>query len=238
MTKYVGASAGIHLAVLVLAFAFGFRPETPLAVSDVVSVRIRRRGGAAVTGAAAAAPEDVRRSQRRQTDQPVLPTAFDPPAASPPSTVPDPVPAVLETPGEPAPADSEAVAATASPGALDPLAGMDAYLTATAAVPAARDPWSLTWESGRERGILSFPEVDPAHLPASEERLLDVVMTISVSPQGDVLSADIAPPGSGDIRIDRYLHSLALQLVLGPGLDDGGPDVATLRFLFRDGEGR
>ncbi|KGM44385.1 hypothetical protein JY97_01080 [Alkalispirochaeta odontotermitis] len=93
-------------------------------------------------------------------------------------------------------------------------------------------PWLINWVNGREREILSFPIVDVAQFPQETEKLLDVVMKIRVSAQGEVLSAELIPPGSGDTRIDRYLHGAALQLTLEPRLDNEEVQEAHLRLLF------
>jgi len=93
-------------------------------------------------------------------------------------------------------------------------------------------PLLINWVNGRERGILSFPVIDAAKFPQKSEKLLDVVIKIRVSPQGEVLSAELVPPGSGDTRIDRYMHSVALQLTLEPLLENGGVQEALLRLLF------
>lgn len=93
-------------------------------------------------------------------------------------------------------------------------------------------PWLINWIDGRERGILSFPVVDSAQFPQETEKLLNVVMKIRVSPQGEVLSAELIPPGSGDTRIDRYLHAVALQLTLEPLFENGRVQEAHLHLLF------
>jgi len=95
-----------------------------------------------------------------------------------------------------------------------------------------RGSWLINWVGGREREILSFPVVDAAQFPEESEKLLDVVIKIRVSPQGEVLSAELVPPGSGDTRVDRYMHGVALQLILEPWFGNEKIQEAHLRLLF------
>jgi len=112
---------------------------------------------------------------------------------------------------------------------MEPLADFDEQSNPEAS---PQGSWLIDWVGGRERGILSFPVVDAAQFPKKSEKLLDVVIKIRVSPQGEVLSAELVPPGSGDTRIDRYMHRLALQLTLEPWFENGKIQEAYLRLLF------
>jgi hypothetical protein len=120
---------------------------------------------------------------------------------------------------------------------IDPLAGLEQILPETSDVAKSNsNPWSLSWANGKERGILSYPMIDTDDFPQETGKLLNILVKVSVSPQGDVISAEVDPPGSGDIRIDRYLHNAALQLLLEPWPDDEGIQEAHLRLLFVDGK--
>ncbi len=119
---------------------------------------------------------------------------------------------------------------------VDPLAGLEQILPGMSDVAkSTSNPWSLSWANGKERGILSYPVIDMDDFPQETGKLLNILVKVSVSPQGDVISAEVDPPGSGDIRIDRYLHNAALQLLLEPWPDDEGIQEAHLRLLFVDG---
>jgi hypothetical protein len=119
---------------------------------------------------------------------------------------------------------------------IDPLAGLEQILPGMSDVAKSTgNPWSLSWANGKERGILSFPVIDMDDFPEETGKLLNILVRVRVSPQGDVISAEVDPPGSGDIRIDRYLHNAALQLLLEPWPDDEGIQNAYLRLLFVDG---
>ena len=113
--------------------------------------------------------------------------------------------------------------------AMDPPVNFDEQPGAPSSF---RNPWMINWVEGRERRVLSFPLVDAAQFPQKTEKLLDVMIRIRVSPQGEVLSAELIPPGSGDTRIDRYIHGAALQLTLEPRLDNDRVQEAHLRLLF------
>jgi hypothetical protein len=119
---------------------------------------------------------------------------------------------------------------------IDPLAGLEQILPGKSDIAKSNsNPWSLSWANGKERGILSYPMIDTDDFPQETGKLLNILVKVRVSPQGDVISAEIDPPGSGDIRIDRYLHNAALQLLLEPWPDDEGIQEAHLRLLFVDG---
>jgi len=92
--------------------------------------------------------------------------------------------------------------------------------------------WLINWIDGKDRGILSFPVFDASKFPLQSETKMDVVIKIRVSPEGEVFSAELVPPGSGDTRIDRYLHSVALQLTLEPSFETDKVQEAHLRLLF------
>ena len=119
---------------------------------------------------------------------------------------------------------------------LDPLAGMEDYLPETTeAGDDFIEKWSLSWEDGRNRGILSSLAMDTGTFPDTLERLMSVSVGIAVSPRGEVLSAEIVEPGSGDVRIDRYLASWALSLVFEPIPADDLIQNGVFRLVFADG---
>jgi hypothetical protein len=119
---------------------------------------------------------------------------------------------------------------------LDPLAGMEKVLPDGPAERVSEtNPWSLSWVNGGKRGIISFPMIDINAFPEDTERLLNVQLILRVSPEGEVVAAEIIPPGSGDIRIDRYMHSIALQLFLEPWPVGEGVQEGRLRLLFVGG---
>jgi len=112
---------------------------------------------------------------------------------------------------------------------IDPLVNLDKQQNPRSSPP---NSFLIDWVDGRERRILSFPVIDAAIFPRESKKLLDVMIKIRVSPLGEVLSAELVPPGSGDTRIDRYMHSAAFQLTLEPLLENGGVQEAFLRLLF------
>jgi len=119
------------------------------------------------------------------------------------------------------------------PSALDPLAGLEEVpRIESESRTRILNPWNLSWINGSERGILSFPMVDVNEFPDNAERLLNTELHLRVSPEGEVISAEIVPPGSGDIRIDRYMHSAALQLILEPWPAEQGVQEGRLRLIF------
>jgi hypothetical protein len=72
-------------------------------------------------------------------------------------------------------------------------------------------------------------------LPELTERLIDVDIRLVVSPQGSVVSAVVADPGSGDVRIDRYVLTKALGIVFEAWPVDRGDMAGVVRLRFRDG---
>ncbi len=131
---------------------------------------------------------------------------------------------------------------------LDPLAGMDLPAVPkpesaesspgpSPAVKAAPGSWSLSWQDGSERGIVSFPEIAPDEFSSGSTHLQSTQVNIEVSPQGNVVAAEVEPPGSGDIRIDRHLYSLAFQLILEPADPAKGNQKGSIRLVFREGAG-
>ncbi|MCK5735977.1 MAG: hypothetical protein KAH21_05835 [Spirochaetaceae bacterium] len=119
---------------------------------------------------------------------------------------------------------------------LDPLEGFEDQLSEEAAESdLTGNPWSFSWANGNGRDILSYPIIKPEEFPEETEHLLNISVTIMVSPQGDVLSAEVQAPGSGDIRIDRRIHNLALELVLEPWPEEKGAQEGLLRLMFLDG---
>ena len=121
----------------------------------------------------------------------------------------------------------------AAPAALDPLSGLESALPVDS--PTRRpisERWALTWADGAQRGIIKSPSISSDAVPVSGEPLADVKVVIVVSTQGEVVSAEIAPPGSGDIRIDRYITGKAFDFAFEEAFDDSGHQRAFFHLVF------
>ena len=117
--------------------------------------------------------------------------------------------------------------------ALDPLSGLESALPVDS--PTRRpisERWALTWADGAQRGIIKSPSISSDAVPVSGEPLTDVKVVIVVSTQGEVVSAEIAPPGSGDIRIDRYIAGKAFDFAFEETFDDSGHQRAFFHLVF------
>jgi len=241
LTKPYLISAGIH----VLALGFLFIVTAPAAVdsrySEIVRIRIQNQSipNRFSGEARAASPSESNRSVRKPAgipqfrereasmpiDQSLQYLKYKPRVVA----TSEPVEAVMIPPGV-----SDAVT-TDSLIAADPLAGFEDVLPSVIdGNTAGLNPWSVTWASGSSRGIRFAPALSQYELPEETERLQDIVVRIKVSPRGDVISAEIIPPGSGDIRIDRRIHNAALQLVLEPWPEEKGEQEGSLHLMFQD----
>lgn len=239
MTRSLAYSTGIHILILIIILVAGLS-ETPVdEIIDTVEIRIRRPGGGDLSmRAQAVSPSESQRSSRQQAEAPqraqeyeIISSEIRPEIPERNTTVDSLVLQASSGPQTPAP--ERAISGLGNP---DPLSGIDEpFRDVRENGSAGAKTWSLDWEAGKERGILVYPEMEKGAVPDTFERLLDVEMTIVVSPQGQVLAVELIPPGSGDIRIDRYVHSLALQLVMEPTLSGEQNEKAVLRLVFAGG---
>lgn len=121
---------------------------------------------------------------------------------------------------------------------LDPLSGLESALPADSPNPGPdSNPWVITWADGARRGIIKSPSISSDALPAAGERPADVKVVIVVSAQGEVVSAEIDPPGSGDIRIDRYILGKAFDFAFEESIDGSEHQRAVFQLVFRGGPG-
>ena len=93
----------------------------------------------------------------------------------------------------------------------------------------------LSWLSKKNRTIIFSPEIRLDDFVVDVKRLLDMVVRIQISPEGNVLDANLLPPGSGDIKLDRYIYSRTLEIVMEPVSSTDGIEEAELHLIF---EGR
>ena len=245
MTKPFLLSTAIHILILGVIFIWSFSDKAESGYVETVTIRIRNRSlrSGSSAGILAASPSESSRNIRKTASIPQL---------SEPAVIFDSqntVPSVSYTRDKqenaplmdlnssiiPLPGVDDAIRSQ-SLAAVDPLAGFENILPGLGnSSTDSSDSWSLAWANGSQRGILSEPAINPEDYPQETERLQDILVLIKVSPQGDVLSAEVVPPGSGDIRIDRRIHNAALQLVLEPWPEENGVQEGRLRLLFQDG---
>lgn len=232
----LGISAGLHLIILLALILVSLTGGEPEFLTETIRIRIRMPGSGADSGTVAAGEPSV----MSRTLRPVSNLSQSEPAAGgriePESvrrTPPAPEAVVMAAPTGVLAADNAVLEGLTAP---DPLAGIEVADSPEDTVPTGSDErWSVSWSNGRERAILRVPKLDEDALPQYTERLSGLQIAISVSPAGDVVSAEVLPPGSGDIRIDRYLNSLALELVLEPGFSEEGDQSGILRLVLSEG---
>ncbi|MDF1567818.1 MAG: hypothetical protein RQ801_03715 [Spirochaetaceae bacterium] len=230
------SSITLHLTLLLVIFIVGFQDGPLENVVDTVRIRIRSSNlentASAQVRPKGSSPQDVARENREPA---ILPRFND---SVPPQTI----PAISRTAGAgietsaldvESPDVSSAIMGLSRP---DPLAGVNAEIQQSPEPKAGVGQWDMFWENGEKRGILSFPMINGDDFPDISERLTNLSIEISVSPEGEVISAVVRPPGSGDIRIDRRMNALALQLIFEPLFEGRGVQSGTLRLVFTEGE--
>lgn len=241
MTKSFLLSAVIHILILAVIMIYS-AIDTPFSVSpETVRIRIlsrtasRRSGGRASASSPSESFREIRERAEIPTSSPASRTSESLSAAVPVKKAEEVELAEITLPDVPRPVPADVVGRDVV-GAMDPFSGMESLLPDFGNTAGPSDnPWSLSWANGKERGILSYPTINTEDFPNETGKLIDLVVVVQVSPLGDVLSANIIPPGSGDTRIDRYMNNAALELVLEPWPDDEGIQEAQLRLLFVDG---
>lgn len=229
------SSITIHLMLLFLIFILGVQDGRLDNVVDTVRIRIRsskmENTASAQVRPKGSSPQDVAREKREPA---ILPQFND-------SIQPQMIPVIhraagaereTSTPEVDSPLVSSAMTGLSRP---DPLAGVNTENRETLEPNAGVEQWDMSWENGGKRGILSFPMISD-DFPEISERLKTLSITISVSPQGDVISAVVRPPGSGDVRIDRRMNALALEMVFEPLFEGLGVQSGTLKLVFTDGD--
>jgi len=228
-------SLAVHAALLAVLLTWSLLSDPAESVVETVSLRIRasRSTHQSAPSIRSSNPSEVPRIGRKHAD---LPFADAPPTGEDADT------AAVGAVREPVssrrldlPPPSAAMAPLELP-ALDPLEGLESGIDGVETMDLdPRNLFTLSWENGGVRDILYLPEISVRHQPNDVERLLDVVFRVTVSPQGAISSAEIVPPGTGNVRIDRYLHGKVLELVFEPRPDDYGAESGVLRLVFREG---
>lgn len=235
MARYIIASLAVHFILAVLLIHGGrgdIRSDEPLR-----TVRIRLIRPSAETrriGSAPGSPRDVPRREIRDRAGVPEPNVRSidwsvqrniPRSADPPSP---------RLPFVPAPPLTDMIPVER----LDPLSGLESALPADSPNPGPdSNPWVITWADGARRGIIKSPSISSDALPAAGERPADVKVVIVVSAQGEVVSAEIDPPGSGDIRIDRYILGKAFDFAFEESIDGSEHQRAVFQLVFRGGPG-
>jgi len=230
------SSITVHLILLLLIFIVGFQDGPLDDVVDTVRIRIRSSNLESTASAQVrpkgSSPQDVARENR---DPARLPRFNE-------SLLPQTIPVISRAAGagrETSPPEVESPDVSSAIMGLsrpDPLAGVNAEIQESPEPEAGVGQWDMSWENGEKRGILSFPMINGDDFPDISERLTNLSIEISVSSEGEVISAVVRPPGSGDIRIDRRMNSLALQLIFEPLFEGRGVQSGTLRLVFTEGE--
>lgn len=242
MTKPFLLSAVIHILILAGIMIYS-AIESPMTVSsETVNIRILSRTASRQSNgrASASSPSESSREIRERAKIPASSRTAQPSESENIAAVPvlrsgSVELAEISLPEVPQPVPADLVRPDLM-GVVDPFMGMESLLPDLGETAGTSDnPWSLSWSNGKERGIVSYPMINTEDFPDETGKLINLVVVVRVSPQGDVVSANIIPPGSGDTRIDRYMNNTALELVLEPWPDDEGIQEAQLRLLFVDG---
>ena len=247
MTKPFLLSAAVHVIILGILFLSAASNSVDTIYTETINLRIRNQGVRNVFSGKvnASSPSESSRRDRKTASLPSFPgsrnvdfpESFEPAnvdqlVASSRRSIDIPVPDAVSP--EPLPGVSNVIDRGLLP-AADPLAGLEKALPKIESSSQGNShPWSISWVDGKERGIITSPDIKSDDFPTQTERLLDVAVKIIVSPQGDVISAEVLPPGSGDIRIDRRMYNAALQLVLEPWPEEMGEQEGLLHLKFLD----
>ncbi len=233
-------STAIHILILGTIFIWSISDKSESGYVETVTIRIRNRSLSSgySTGVKAASPSESSRSIRKTASIPLFKESAVTlnPRSFLPSFKREEAPLIdLHNTNVPIPRVGDTIRKQ-SIAAVDPLAGFENILPGLSTSSRERsNSWSLAWSNGSQRGILSEPEINPDEYPQETERLQDILIQIKVSPRGDVLSAEVVAPGSGDIRIDRRIHNAALLFILEPWPEENGVQEGTLRLVFQDG---
>jgi len=240
LTKPFLFSAAIHLSVLLILFIVASFDTIDTGYIERVDIRIRNQNMTSrFSGRVlASSPSDTMRSIRKKANIPENQEVIGSQVSDSFSSLLNDNQGSIALPDFQIPASIkpqvDKVVSRDLP-TVDPLKGFEKYLPGLEQKSGGSDnPWLITWENGKLRGILSEPVLDPEEFPVETERLQNIIVRIMVSPQGDVLSAEILSPGSGDIRIDRRIHNLALQLILEPWPEEKGMQEGSLHLMFMD----
>ena len=235
MARYIIASLAVHgifAALLIHGGRGDIHSDEPLR-----TVRIRLIRPSAETRRIASAPASPRDAPRREIrDRAGVP---EPNARSIDWSVQRNIPRSADPPSPrlpfvPAPPLTDMIPVER----LDPLSGLESALPADSPNPGPdSNPWVITWADGARRGIIKSPSISSDALPAAGERPADVKVVIVVSAQGEVVSAEIDPPGSGDIRIDRYILGKAFDFAFEESIDGSEHQRAVFQLVFRGGPG-
>lgn len=236
MTRSVGISAGMHFIFLIILAVLTITDRPAEIIAETIRIRIKMQGQT-VSGKVVSGGEPSGMPRESRMDAPIprhAEAAFGATATVDINRQSPTIPLDEYYSGD----DTVLPLSAVDPlldgmDALDPVSGMEHSENSVSTGSAdAEERWSVSWSNGRNRGILGFPDIEAGDLPDSAERLSGVEVSIRVSPAGDVISATVIPPGSGDIRIDRYLHNKALEVVLEPGFTDEGDQEGILRLVF------
>ena len=245
MARYISASLAVH-CILAGVLIYGGRGDIHHDDS-LRTVRIRLIRPSAETrriGSAAGSPRDVPRREIRDRGRVPEPNVRSidwsvQRAADGPGGIRRNIPRITDPPSPrlsfvPAPPLTDMIPVER----LDPLSGMESALPADSPHSGSdSNPWVITWADGARRGIIRSPSISSDALPAAGERPADVKVVIVVSAQGEVVSAEMDPPGSGDIRIDRYIVGKAFDFAFEESIDGSEHQRAVFQLVFRGGPG-
>ena len=231
MRKAFVFSVLFHLLILLLILFVNIPESTASAVTQQLKIRI---AGSAFHSSVANFMPDVQNLSRETENRPLIPNSraremtfsTEIPSQKAPNNLPlIPLPPVKKN------AELNAISPESTLPALDPLAGMENHLSSLDE-SAINPDWSISWEKGHERRLVSMPQFDESIIGSISDRLSNVSIRIEVSPEGFVVAAEIQAPGSGDVNIDRYIHGKALDFIFDRVLDEKGVDAAVFKIVF------
>ncbi len=242
MLKTFLLSMALHILLIAFLLLIGAHSPPAEAIIETMNIRIQAVSGR-IEGTQRATGGLPSETMRDRPFSPQLPVAGGGAGkqdswkvGNTPSVQANPYGSRIDVPPPPSPPSAENVLDAGIGSRIDPLSGMEEFLAKSGAADNTdSDPWAVSWVNGGNRGILSYPELDPNAIPDETDRLLNLRVQITVSPQGEVIAAEIEEPGSGDIRIDRYMHGLALSFVFDPRPNDEDNLNGTLRLVFLGG---